>query len=136
MTKRNVHGLWTISFEERILHTKVTGATNTETGQVWLEEMQELLFSSQGSDSLPWVVLNDCRHWDTCSLDAWDYYNEMITWMSEHHCIFYAFVFSNKIQGFAAEKWFDANDILNYFFDYEEAHQACLNALAKANNEQ
>ncbi|MGF1743179.1 hypothetical protein L4C34_19395 [Vibrio profundum] len=93
MAQRNVHGKWTISFDDRILKTQVTGATNTEAGQLWMEQMQELLFSSLGADAIPWVVLNDCRHWTTGSLEAWEKYNEMLTWMSEHNCIFYAFIF-------------------------------------------
>ncbi|MGF1741004.1 hypothetical protein L4C34_07980 [Vibrio profundum] len=88
--------------------------------------------SSQGSDNLPWVILQDCRQWEITSLDAWSTANDIINWMLEHNCIYVAFVFSIKLQQFAFDSEVHNASNLHFHFDYKEAYQACLDTLEKS----
>ncbi|MGF1741927.1 hypothetical protein L4C34_12770 [Vibrio profundum] len=130
MTNRNIHGNWTMSFESRLLKTKVIGATNSEAAKSWLEEAKRLVLSSSEKDETPWVVWNDCREWGSTALDASEEHNHVIDWLSEHNCILYAVVFSKKFQQFSASSAFESQTITRYFFDGDEAYQACLDKLA------
>ena len=40
MVSRNIHGLWSMHFEERILYSKITGGINTEMSMAWFEDMK------------------------------------------------------------------------------------------------
>ncbi|MGF1743176.1 hypothetical protein L4C34_19380 [Vibrio profundum] len=132
MTQRNIHGIWTMYFENRILHTKVTGSFNREGTQAFFDEMQSLLFSSKKGDAVPWAMLNDARDWELAALDAWDAGNEGINWMNDHNCVLFSVVYSVKVHTAITKKGIDNQDILQYHYDYNEAYQACIDALAKA----
>ncbi|MGF1741453.1 hypothetical protein L4C34_10305 [Vibrio profundum] len=134
MTQRNIHGLWHMRLEGRFLYSKVTGATNKEAAQAWFDEMRQTILSSPKSDSEPWVFLDDARDWGTAPADFWETTNEVVNWMSEHNCVFIASACSKKIQSFSWEKGLNNQNIAHLFFDYDEAHQVCLDALAKAQN--
>ncbi|MGF1741003.1 hypothetical protein L4C34_07975 [Vibrio profundum] len=45
MTQRNIHGLWTMSFENRFLITEVQGATNKEAAQAWFNERKRFVIA-------------------------------------------------------------------------------------------
>ncbi|MGF1739958.1 hypothetical protein L4C34_02530 [Vibrio profundum] len=72
----------------------------------------------------------DFRDWGITSLDTWGDASDNIAWMSENQCILLVNVFSKKIQHFAMEKGIINKDIVQFFFDYDEAYQACLDKLA------
>ncbi|MCL9780231.1 hypothetical protein M9194_02145 [Vibrio sp. S4M6] len=133
MVGRNVHGSWTMSFEDRILKTKVTGATNAEAAKIWLLEAKELVLSSSEADSTPWGVLNDCREWGTSGLDDWESHNQTVDWLTRHNCVIFALVLASKIQHYSVEHGFVNQSIVNIFSDYDEAYQACLNKLSDLN---
>ncbi|MGF1743274.1 hypothetical protein L4C34_19945 [Vibrio profundum] len=132
MTPRNIHGEWSMSFENRFLHVESFGATNRELGIAQMNELQKHLESSSEKYSTPWVILNDYRRWQLASQDAWETYNSIVTWMSEHNCVFLAFVITNQMQNFALEKGLHTDEILQFFFDYNKAYQTCLDKLSEA----
>ncbi|MGF1741741.1 hypothetical protein L4C34_11825 [Vibrio profundum] len=136
MTQRNIHGNWTMNFENRILQSKITGSTNTELSQAWFEDMKCHLSSSEDNYMTPWVNLFDFRDWDLTTIDSFGNANDNIHWMSENNCILLAFVFSKKMQHFAMEKGLSNNGIVRFFFDYGEAYQACLDKLEGAQRQQ
>ncbi|MGF1742984.1 hypothetical protein L4C34_18350 [Vibrio profundum] len=136
MKERNIHGLWSMSFKDRILHSEVSGATNDEAGQAWLAELKAKVKSSKEGYSAPWVVLHDMRDWGMAPIDAWEGANSVINWVSEHHCILFAVVFSIKVQHFAFETGLKGQSIMRYYFDYEEAYQDCLDKLAEPQRQQ
>lgn len=132
MTEKNVHGLWTLTFENRLLYSKVDGSTNSEASEIWFKEMNELISASPEGFDKPWVALIDCRDWELAPPDFWEATNVLINWMSEHNCLLYALIFSNKVQRFAVEQGFNNQPILRYFFDYDEAFKYCLDKLNAA----
>lgn len=134
MAQKNIHGDWSMSFENRILKSEVRGATNAEAARIWLKEAEEYVLSSPEGETTPWVVLNDCRQWNTTALDAWQDHNAVIDWARSHHCVWFATIFSKKIQRFAADNGFQSQQILHFYFDYDEAHQACLDKLREAHH--
>lgn len=85
--------------------------------------------------SRPWVCLVDARDWKLSPQDAWRAANELTSWMYQNHCALMAIVLSNKMQQFSFDKELSHSDIL-FSFDYDEAHQSCLNALAGSKNQQ
>ncbi|MGF1739992.1 hypothetical protein L4C34_02710 [Vibrio profundum] len=121
-----------MSFENRLLHSEITGASNKEAAQAWFEQMKGLVLSSPEGDTQPWVLLTDSREWGVASQDAWEAINELTDWMCEHNCVLSAVVFSNKIQHYSADQGLNEQQILRFFFDYDEAYQACISALSKA----
>ena len=132
MTERNIHGNWTMSFESRVFIAKVIGATNKEAGQQFVKDMQEIVLSSAESDCAPWVFINDGRLWEMDSMDTDDIYREFMSWLSAHNCVYYALVFSKKIQKFAMDERVGEESSIQFYFDYEEAHRDCLQKLAEA----
>ncbi|WP_432579695.1 hypothetical protein [Vibrio sinus] len=120
-----------MSFEKRLLYAENVGATNRELGVAWFNELQKHIESSPEQYSTPWVLLNDCRQWDLASEDAWEVYNSVVAWMAEHNCVLLAFLVTNRIQNFAIKNGFHEHGIEKVFFDYDEAYQACLDALAQ-----
>ncbi|MGF1743297.1 hypothetical protein L4C34_20070 [Vibrio profundum] len=136
MTKRNIHGAWTIRFEDRILYSKVIGATNKEAAESWFEEVRQHITFSYSNCIEGWVFINDARQWDLSSPDFWEGANKAIEWMCNHNCIFMALVHSKQIQNFVTEKELDGHGVVHLFFDYDEAYQACLDKLAEAKRKQ
>lgn len=136
MTQRNIHGDWSMSFENRILLSKADGSFNQEANKAWLSEMKELVLSSPEGDSTPWVVLLDFQNWDIATLDSWESANEGAIWVMEHSGVSITFVFSKKLQQFAAEKGLIDQSIVKFLFNYDEAYQACLDKLAEARRQQ
>ncbi|MGF1741899.1 hypothetical protein L4C34_12630 [Vibrio profundum] len=136
MTPRNIHGDWTMSFENRIVKTELTGSFNQEATVVYVNEMKEHVLSSPGGLSLPWGILQNCQHWDMASLDAWGSANEGAHWFMEHNCIVIAFVFSKKVQQFAVTQGLDQHEVIQFFSDYDEAYQVCLDKIAAAQSQQ
>ncbi|MGF1743076.1 hypothetical protein L4C34_18820 [Vibrio profundum] len=129
MTTLKAHGQWSMKFKGRVLYSTMVGATNGEANSAWAEEMKRQLANTPEGDTTHWAVLVDGRHWDMASLDSWDSANETITWMTEHNCLLFAVVFARKIQQFAIEQGLNEGNIMQPFFDYEEARQACLNTI-------
>lgn len=133
MIQRNIHGDFTMTFENRLLNVESWGATNRELGLAWFDCMQKCVESSPEKYTTPWAALNDCRQWDIASLDSWETYNEVVSWMSDHNCVLLSFLVNRKIQEFAINNGYKDKSILKVYFDYDEAYQACLNKLAEAN---
>ena len=131
-TKRNIHGSWKMSFNNRILTSEFTGPSNREGSEAWFEDLKNLILSSPDQDSSPWVMLNDVRDWQMASLDSWGTNNHIIDWMSKHQCALFAIVFSKKIQSFSVEKGINDKSIVQFFFDHEAAYQACREKLSDA----
>lgn len=131
MKPRNIHGLWTIRFENRILYSQITGATNDEATQAWFAELQANVEASSEGYTTPWVILNDLTQWGTTTLDTWENANVIVDWFAEHKCVLSALVFSKKFQQFAMSSGLNDQSIIQYYFDYEQAHQACLKKLAE-----
>ena len=111
------------------------GATNMEAAQAWFEEMQDNVLSYQGGEKLPWASIIDTRGWDMASMDMWEKNNTNLDWMYDNHCVLCSFVFSKKVQQFAAEKGFKKHPILEFFFDFDEAYKTCLEKLTEAQSE-
>lgn len=132
MTQRNIHGEWTMSFENRILYSKITGSTNKEASQAWFEEIKAYVLASSSGDIQPWVILNDARLWDMAPQDVSDTNERIANWMKEHHCLCHCLIFSNKVQSFGPKKEISNRGFYQYFFDYDEAYQTCLDKLAEA----
>ena len=65
MTQRNLHGDWTMIFENRIIQTDLTGSFNQEATVVYVNEIKEHVSSSPGGLALPWGVLQNCQHWES-----------------------------------------------------------------------
>ncbi|MGF1743289.1 hypothetical protein L4C34_20025 [Vibrio profundum] len=134
MAKRNIHGEWTIRLDDRFLYSDVVGSTNTEASLAYLEELKQTILTSPGGVKSPWVILHDGRRWEMSSADA-KVGNDAITdWCKEHQCMLFAIVLENSMQRFASEIVFKEQSILKFYFDYDEAYQACLDALAEAKN--
>lgn len=129
MTSRNIHGHWTMNFSAQTLYSKLTGPTNREAGDAWFEEMKQNILTSPNGDSLPWVSINDCRDWNMSSLDSWEANNTTVEWMYEHNCVLLTIVFSKKIHRYAFEKGLNDQHIVRFFYDYDEAYQACQDKL-------
>lgn len=129
MSSMNIHGEWTQTFEKRVLHTKVTGSTNSEAVENWLEEAIKLVESSDTGTTKPWAVFNDARDWAMGSQDSWDASNTMVHVLEENNCRLFAVVFSKQIQKFAIENGFVNQGMVQLFTDYDEAYQACLEAV-------
>lgn len=136
MTKRNIHGLWSMRFEKRILHSTLAGPTNKEASEAWLEDIKTLILTSQDSDLKPWVLFFDLRSWDMTSLDAWEANDDNMKWISSHSCTFFAFLLSKEVQHYAIKKGLQDQSFCRFFFNYEEAYQACLDKLTEAQNQQ
>lgn len=134
MTQFRIHGEWTISFKNRIVYSKVIGATNEEASQAWLKELKGKLQSSPVGCSEPWVVLHDLRNWGTATLDTWESANENIHWILKNNCVLFTIVFSKELQKFVLNKGLKDQNIVRLFFDYDAAYQACLDKLAEAQN--
>lgn len=132
MAQRNIHGDWSISFEDRILRSQVTGAFNKEGNLAWLENVKSLVLSLQGSNTMPWVAIVDAVGWNMSPPDAAESTNTFIDWMTSSNCLILAIVFSTKIQKFATEERSCGQNIIQIYFDYDEAYQACLDKLAEA----
>ncbi|MGF1741742.1 hypothetical protein L4C34_11830 [Vibrio profundum] len=132
MKQRNIHGLWSMHFEGRVLYSEVTGATNKEAAQTWFDEMKQTIISSPESDITPWVYLLDCSKWIGTSLDSWETNNTIADWLFEHNCLFHAVVMPGRLQEFAVKTQMHNTSIIQVFFDYDKAHQACLDKLAQA----
>ncbi|MGF1743291.1 hypothetical protein L4C34_20040 [Vibrio profundum] len=135
MKHRNIHGDWEMFFSDRMLQSELIGSFNKEGGQAWFKEMKERVLTSPDRDERPWATLINARNWDMASSDSWDTNNELANWMPEHNCVLFAVVLSKKIQEFAVEKGMENQKIMKLFFDYDEAHQACLDALFEAQNQ-
>lgn len=136
MAQRNIHGEWTMSFENRFLRSKVMGATNQEASIAWFEEMKDRLFHSAEGDSTPWVILVDSRTWELGPDDIWDTNNEIFAWSIRHNCVLFSVVYSNAIQKFASVKGLETDCTMQISFDYDEAYQTCLDKLAQAQKQQ
>ncbi|MGF1742982.1 hypothetical protein L4C34_18340 [Vibrio profundum] len=134
MTRRNVHGDWTVKFENRILYNEGHGAGNKEGAVTWLEEVEEMVLSSPESDKTPWVILSDIRDWEGFSLDAWGSLDDIQEWMLAHNCVFIAVLVSTKLMEFATTTNAKVQKFTIYY-DYDEAHQACLDKLAEAQSQ-
>ncbi|MGF1743280.1 hypothetical protein L4C34_19975 [Vibrio profundum] len=131
MIQRNIHGEWAFTFEGRLMTTKLVGQSNREASLAWFKDMKSNLLSSPESDRSPWVLLFDCTEWLLGPEDIADTNNKIMTWMTSHNLVFEAAVFSYKLQEFAIDQQdFDTKSVLHYFYDYDEAYQACLNKLA------
>lgn len=126
MTRRNIHGDWTMSFHNRILRSAVIGSTNQEASKAWLNELKAMVTSSAAGVSEPWVMLIDGSLWEMSPDEVWDTNNEFVAWVMSNNCIFLAFVLSKKIQSFALEKGLNDQSVINIYFDYDEANLACL----------
>ncbi|MGF1741428.1 hypothetical protein L4C34_10180 [Vibrio profundum] len=130
MTKRNIHGDWTMSFEKRLFFSKIVGATNDEAAQSWFDEMIDIVMASEGGDRTPWVALVDGREWETASLDAMETNNELANWMFQHNCAQVITVYASRLQVFAAEKQLNRDGLIQFYFNYDEALQASFDKLS------
>ena len=43
MPPRNIHSLWAISFEQRLIHSEVAGPSNKEMANPWFDEVKQLV---------------------------------------------------------------------------------------------
>lgn len=132
MTQHNIHGDFTMTFENRLLDTATWGATNSELGFAWFNSMKKHLDSSQEKYSVPWVIINDLSRWEMSSTDSWDVYDDVVSWVDENNCLLIAFVVKNQVHSFALRKIFPKQSIVGVFSSYAEAHQACLEKLAES----
>ncbi|MGF1742759.1 hypothetical protein L4C34_17110 [Vibrio profundum] len=135
MTQRNIHGEWTMSVEDRLVRSKVSGSTNKELSLAWLKDLKTHLSFSSERELEPWVLLLDCREWVGASQDAWETNNRNTDWMADNHCIFEAIVLPGKMQLFAAETELNDQSIIHYFFSYGDALQACLDQLTELHHQ-
>ncbi|MGF1740004.1 hypothetical protein L4C34_02770 [Vibrio profundum] len=124
------HGSWTMCFENQIFRSKVDGSTNKETAEQWFEELKSLILASERNISEPWVALIDVQSWNMASLDSWEHISYITDWMHEHNCILFCYVFSKEIQKFAIEKGIKSDGFMQFFFDCDEACEACVETLA------
>ncbi|MGF1739892.1 hypothetical protein L4C34_02200 [Vibrio profundum] len=131
MVNKNIHGNWTMSFDDRFLHSEVIGSTNTETSMAWFEELKQRLLNSTDQDTVPWVALVDSRRWNIGPAELWDANNVLIKWCSEHNCIFFAVVYANKLQEFSAKQGIDPESTMQIFFNYDEALKECQHKLLR-----
>ncbi|MGF1741758.1 hypothetical protein L4C34_11910 [Vibrio profundum] len=134
MSKRRIHGDWTMVFEGRILKSKIIGATNSEAGIAWLEELKVNIIQSPEGVDTPWVGFLDFRDWQGTSLDSLEQYQVATSWATQNNAIMCAYVISKELQGYSIKK-LNSNmldDSFNrYFFSYDEAYQACLDKLSE-----
>ncbi|MGF1742177.1 hypothetical protein L4C34_14035 [Vibrio profundum] len=130
MHQLSVHGKWTLEFKNRILHTQVSGPTNKEASDEWLEDALKVIELSDDCYEDPWVVINDARDWEMASLDFWESANDVIHFLEEKNCVLFVVVFSRKIHQYTLEKGLDDQSIVKLFGDYDEAYQACIDKLA------
>ncbi|MGF1741425.1 hypothetical protein L4C34_10165 [Vibrio profundum] len=127
---RNIHGNWATKFENRILFSKVDGSTNHEQSLAMFKDIQHQVLSAHPDGLEAWVALTDARDWGLATEDSWESTNRVIDWMREHQCVFLAVAFSKQLQTYAAEQGFvNEGGVIQYFYDYDEAYQACLNKL-------
>ena len=68
----------------------------------------------------------------TTDQDGWDVVNDIMIWAKQHHCVLFSFVFSKKIKHYSFEHGLSPQGLVQYFFDYDEAYQTCLDKLAEA----
>ncbi|MGF1740202.1 hypothetical protein L4C34_03800 [Vibrio profundum] len=135
MTQRNIHGEWEIKFQERILITTVSGATNEEAAHVWFNEVKQCILESKHKKTTPWCFISDLRNWEMSPSEVWEPTNAVFSWAFDNQCIFWGFIFSKQIQKFALERGALSSDKFQFFFGYDEAYQACLDKLAEAKNQ-
>ena len=131
MPPRNIHGLWIITFEQRLIHSEVAGPSNKEMANAWFDEVKQNVESSPQGYAAPWAILHDCRKWDLASPDMWGSVNTMIDWLAEHNCVLAVLVFSKKIQHFAAEHGFNDQEIVQFSYDFDQALQNCKEKLSE-----
>ncbi|MGF1739475.1 hypothetical protein L4C34_00045 [Vibrio profundum] len=129
MLEKNIHGTWELRFENRIVISKVHGATNQEASQAWLQDVKNLVESSNEGLSVPWALLQDMSDWGIATLDMWERVNKNVDWMLHHNCSLVTIVFTKQIQKFAFDKGITNQSIVRFSFDYDEAYQTCLKAL-------
>lgn len=133
MTLRAIHGEWSLSFKNGLLHSEVKGITNSSASQAWFDEVKVLL----KGHTAPWGAIIDCREWSLAALDAWEVNNNATEWFCANNCVIEAIVFSTKIHRFALENGFSEQSmasIVKLYSDYDEAYQACLTTLDKVQN--
>lgn len=123
MTKRNIHGDWTMNFEGRISRSTIMGSTNNEAAINWSKDVRNLVQSSEEGTNSPWLMLNDCRDWNMASMDAWDTNNQIIDWSVEHQCILVAAVLSKKLQEYAFTTGFRNQGVLQFFTIMMKLHE-------------
>ncbi|MGF1742983.1 hypothetical protein L4C34_18345 [Vibrio profundum] len=132
MTQRNIHGNWTMTFEDGLLCSKIKGATNKEASQAWFGEMAHIVDSYQANEPIPWAALIDARDWEMASMDMWEANNELVDWMEKHNCVLFLFILAKKMQKFAIETQIDSLEIIRFSFDYAQAYQTCQAKLKEA----
>lgn len=131
MANRNIHGHWSMTFENRFLLSKSIGATNAEHSVAFLKELKKLVLSSPEGVTTPWILINDAREWEGLSLDAGEQNDKITEWVQQNNCIFFAVVMDNKLQKFTTDSAL-SNQTFTVFFDYDEAYQACKDKLLQA----
>ena len=62
---------------------------------------------------------------DNANVDA-------VNWCMTHNCVLLAIVVPSSLHKFSLEKGLQGIGVEQYFFDYAEAHQACLDKLSNA----
>ncbi|MGF1741452.1 hypothetical protein L4C34_10300 [Vibrio profundum] len=123
-----------MSFENRVFLAKTIGSLNAEGCVAWLDEMKDKIQSSPEGDTTPWVLLTDSRDWEGGSSDSWANIDDILDWMFSHNCIFNAVVFSKKLLEWAGDKNL-SNRYYKVFYDYDEAYQACRDALTELSSD-
>lgn len=125
-----------MSFKNRLFNSKIVGPTNNEAAQAWFDEMVDIIIASEDADRTPWVALVDGRDWETASLDALETNNELAKWMFQHNCAKVITVYASRLQVFAAEKQLNRDGLIQFYFNYDDALQACLTKLTETQKHQ
>ncbi|MGF1740588.1 hypothetical protein L4C34_05825 [Vibrio profundum] len=135
MTKRtrNIHGDWTMSYEDQILKSTLIGAFNQEANLSWFNEVKQTVTTSSRSKKY-WVALLDAQNWEMSSQGNQETNEEIMNQLMVLGCLGLYMVFSKKVQEFALKEEMQEQSFLQSFFDYDEAYQACLDVLAEAKN--
>ncbi|MGF1742794.1 hypothetical protein L4C34_17285 [Vibrio profundum] len=132
MTKRNIHGLWSMDFEDRILHSKLHGAANEEACLVWREQLQDKLLSSPEGDKTPWVsIIDTSGDWDGFTVESWPVINDTVVWQAEHNCALIVVVITKELHNFTHQKYVSHHEIITAANSHEEAYQICIDKLAE-----
>ena len=126
MKPRNIHGEWSISIENRLVHSIVSGATNREASLGWFNELQETVESSPKKYDTPWVIFHDCRNWIGAAPDVWETNNMIMSWLAEHNCIFMASLLPGKMQIYNTEAEISDKSIL---IDWTLSIKSLINTL-------
>ncbi|MGF1743182.1 hypothetical protein L4C34_19410 [Vibrio profundum] len=121
-----------MSFENRIFYSEVIGASNDEAAKAWFKDMRQTIQKPIHGGTEPWVTLFDGRNWGTASPDAMENNSKSVVWMSKNNCLLCAIVLSKKLQQFSMSKQISNHTLVQFYFDYDEAYQACLDKLAAA----